>query len=69
MTGFLFAIHFGAENTTYGLFLKKTLNLALEIDADFTLFSKTILIIGSELFDWGVDNGYIRKDYLGRICK
>lgn len=24
---FLFAIHFGAENTTYGLFLKKTLNL------------------------------------------
>ncbi len=43
--------------------LKKTLNLALEIDADFTLFSKTILIVGSELFDWAVQNGYVKKDY------
>lgn len=43
--------------------LKKTLNLAMEIDADFTIFSKTILIVGSELFDWGVKEGYISKDY------
>lgn len=43
--------------------LNKTLELALEVDADFTLFSKTILIVGSELFEWAVENGYIKKNY------
>jgi len=43
--------------------LQKTLDLAIEIDPDFVAFSKTILIIGSELFDWGVDNNQISADY------
>jgi radical SAM superfamily enzyme YgiQ (UPF0313 family) len=47
--------------------LEDTLSLALEIDADFTVFSKTILIIGSELFDWAVKNGQIRADYWERF--
>lgn len=43
--------------------LQKTIDLALEIDPSFALFSKTIMIPGSELFDWGVENGYIAKNY------
>lgn len=43
--------------------LKKTLDLALEVDGSFTIFSKTILIVGSELFDWATQNGYINGDY------
>lgn len=43
--------------------LKDTLGLALEVNADFTVFSKTILIVGSELFDWAVSHGYIDKDF------
>ena len=43
--------------------LEDTLALALEVNADFTVFSKTILIVGSELFDWAVNNGYIDRDY------
>ncbi len=47
--------------------LKKTFKLALEIDPDFVAFSKTILITGSELFDWAAKNGHIRKDYWKRF--
>ena len=43
--------------------LEKTLALAMKVDGDFTVFSKTIPIVGSELFDWAVQNGYINKDY------
>lgn len=43
--------------------LQKTLDLALKINPSFALFSKTILIPGSELFEWGVTNGYIAQDY------
>ncbi|MFC1646001.1 B12-binding domain-containing radical SAM protein [Candidatus Omnitrophota bacterium] len=43
--------------------LRKTIDLALEIDADFTLFSKVILIVGSEIFEWAVDKGFIASDY------
>lgn len=43
--------------------LQKTLDLAIEINPSFALFSKTILIPGSELFSWGVEQGYITKDY------
>jgi len=43
--------------------LKKTLNLALEMDPDFVAFSKTILIPGCDLFDWGASNGYIPTNY------
>lgn len=43
--------------------LDRTLELALKVDGDFAVFSKTILIVGSELFDWAVENGYIHRDY------
>ena len=43
--------------------LKETLNLALKINPDFALFSKTILIPNTEIFDWAVKNNYIKKDY------
>ncbi len=43
--------------------LQQTLDLALKIDSDFALFSKTILIPNTELFDWAVENNYIEKDY------
>ncbi len=39
---FLFAIHFGAENTTYGLFLKKTLKLT---PSQLGLYMGTAIII------------------------
>jgi radical SAM superfamily enzyme YgiQ (UPF0313 family) len=43
--------------------LQKTLDLALKIDPSFAIFSKTILIPGSELFNWGIEQGYIVKNY------
>ena len=43
--------------------VQKTLNLALEIDPSFALFSKTILIPGSEMFEWAVEKKYIAADY------
>lgn len=43
--------------------LQDTLDLALEVNAGFTVFSKTILIVGSELFDWAAENKYIDKNY------
>ena len=49
--------------------MEKTIQLALKVDADFAIFSKTILIIGSELFNWGVENGHIRPDYWERFLR
>ncbi len=49
--------------------LQETMDLALKIDPSFALFSKTILIPGSELFDWAVKNNYIRPDYWSRFVK
>lgn len=51
---FLFAIHFGAENTTYGLFLKKTLNLTkfqmgLYMGTAITIMAFTVQIISKIL--------------------
>jgi radical SAM superfamily enzyme YgiQ (UPF0313 family) len=42
---------------------KDTLDLALWVNAEYTVLSKTILIVGSELFDWAVENNKIRPDY------
>ena len=49
--------------------LKKTLDFALILDPDFAIFSKTILIAGSELFDWGVKSGLIAEDYWERFLQ
>lgn len=43
--------------------IEKTLNLALKINPDFAVFSKTILIPGSELFYWAVKENLISPDY------
>lgn len=43
--------------------MEKTLNLAFEIAPDFAIFSKAILIPGSELFEWAVSENLIDKDY------
>src|SRR3989344_9403381 len=43
--------------------IERTINLALKIEPSFAIFSKTILIPGSELFEYGVSNGQIDKDY------
>jgi len=58
---FMFGSPYETEKT-----LQQTLDLALKINPDFALFSKTILIPGSELFDWAAQNNYIRKDYWER---
>jgi radical SAM superfamily enzyme YgiQ (UPF0313 family) len=49
--------------------MQKTLDLALKIDPAFAVFSKTILIPGSELFVWAVENGQIDKNYWSRFLK
>jgi anaerobic magnesium-protoporphyrin IX monomethyl ester cyclase len=49
--------------------IQKTLDLALKINPDFAVFSKTIIIPGSELFDWAVENNKIRRDYWQRFLK
>ena len=49
--------------------LKKTLDFALMLDPDFAIFSKTILIAGSELFDWGVKSGLIAEDYWEKFLR
>lgn len=49
--------------------MEKTLKLAVEIDPDFVLFSKTILIPGSEMFDWAVSADLISKDYWLRFLQ
>lgn len=47
--------------------IQQTLDLALKINPSFVLFSKTILIPGSELFRWGVEQGQIKADYWERF--
>lgn len=49
--------------------IEKTIDLALKIDPSFAIFSKTILIPGSELFDYGVSTGQIDKDYWKRFLE
>lgn len=49
--------------------MEKTLDLAVKIDPDFVIFSKTILIPGSEMFDWAVGKDYIDKDYWLRFLQ
>ncbi len=49
--------------------IKKTINLALKISSDFALFSKMILIPGSEIFDYGVKTDQIREDYWKRFIQ
>lgn len=49
--------------------LKKTLELVFEIDPDFAIFSKTILIPGSELFNWAVSEKLIDNDYWDRFLQ
>jgi anaerobic magnesium-protoporphyrin IX monomethyl ester cyclase len=49
--------------------LQDTLNLALWVNAEFTVLSKTILIVGSELFDWAVKNKRIDPDYWDKFIK
>lgn len=46
-----------------------TLDLALWVNAEFTVISKTILIVGSELFDWAVENKRIAPDYWDKFAK
>ncbi|OGC47069.1 MAG: hypothetical protein A3A94_03430 [Candidatus Portnoybacteria bacterium RIFCSPLOWO2_01_FULL_43_11] len=47
--------------------IERTINLALKIEPSFAIFSKTILIPGSELFEYGVSTGQIDKDYWPRF--
>lgn len=49
--------------------LQKTIALALEIEPDFAIFSKTILIPGSKLFDWAVANDQIAHDYWEKFLR
>ncbi len=54
---FLFAIHWGAESTTYGLFLKKTLNLTnfqmgLYMGVAIISMALTVQIISKKLHQW-----------------
>lgn len=46
-----------------------TLKLALWVNAEFTVLSKTILIVGSELFDWAVENKVIAPNYWDTFIK
>jgi len=43
--------------------LRKTISLAMEINADYALFSKTILIPNSGIFNWAVGERLIDKNY------
>ena len=49
--------------------LEKTRKLALKINPDFVAFSRTILIVGSELYEWGIQNNQIKKDYWKKYLK
>jgi anaerobic magnesium-protoporphyrin IX monomethyl ester cyclase len=61
-----FMLGLPGENTKK---MQKTLDLAIEIDPDFLLLSKTILIPGSEMFDWAAKKGYIDKNYWLRFLQ
>ena len=43
--------------------MKKTIDLAIEIEPRFALFSKFVPYPCTEAFDWAVANGYIGKNY------
>ncbi|MBN1353342.1 MAG: cobalamin-dependent protein [Candidatus Omnitrophica bacterium] len=47
--------------------MEKTLKLALEIDPEFAVFSKVMLIPGSQLFDWAVSKKLVAPDYWDRF--
>ncbi|MDD5281225.1 MAG: radical SAM protein [Candidatus Omnitrophica bacterium] len=47
--------------------IQKTIELAFVIEPDFAVFSKAILIPGSELFDWAVTQKLISADYWERF--
>lgn len=47
--------------------IQKTIELAFAIDPDFAVFSKVILIPGSELFEWAVSQKLIAADYWERF--
>lgn len=49
--------------------MEKTIDLALKIEPSFAIFSKTILIPGSELFDYGMAAGQIDKEYWKRFLQ
>jgi len=49
--------------------IEKTIKLALEIEPSFAIFSKTILIPGSELFDYGIQTNQVDKDYWKRFLQ
>jgi MFS family permease len=57
---FLVAIHFGAENTTYGLFLSRTLNLSrsqmgLYMGTAILTMAFTVVFIGKKLSKWKIE--------------
>lgn len=58
----------GAPTETPGT-IERTINLALKIEPSFAIFSKTILIPGSELFDHGIETNQIDKDYWKRFLQ
>jgi len=58
----------GSPSETIGT-LKQTYQLAVDIDADFAIFSKTIPIPGSELFRMAVKNKQIEEDYWLKFIK
>lgn len=49
--------------------MEKTIDLALKIEPSFAIFSKTILIPGSELFDYGIAVGQIDQEYWKRFLQ
>ncbi|MBU4360266.1 B12-binding domain-containing radical SAM protein [Patescibacteria group bacterium] len=49
--------------------MDKTIDLALKINPSFAAFSKTILIPGSELFDFGLAHNLIDIDYWRRFLR
>ncbi|PJE57909.1 MAG: hypothetical protein COU81_03535 [Candidatus Portnoybacteria bacterium CG10_big_fil_rev_8_21_14_0_10_36_7] len=55
----------GAPNETPDT-INKTINLSLKMQPSFAIFSKTILIPGSDLFEYGVKTNQIRRDYWER---
>ncbi len=57
---------FGCPNETEKT-VQKTIELAFAIDPDFAVFSKMILIPGSELFEWAVSEKIICADYWERF--
>jgi len=49
--------------------IQKTIKLVFDIEPDFAVFSKVILIPGSELFEWAVSRKVIAADYWQRFIE